>query len=54
MEVSDDPDMPSLPCFHRYINKDPRLKERFEEIWEALPFEVQARGNRLGKRLRKN
>lgn len=52
MEVSDDPDMPSSPCFNKYLNKKPEFKKRFEEIWEALPFEVQARGRNLGKRFK--
>lgn len=53
-EVSQDDDMPSLPCFYKYRNENPAYQKKFEKIWEKLPFKVQARGSALGSRFKRD
>jgi hypothetical protein len=49
-EVARDTDMPSIQRFHAHLQKDRKFCQRFRKVWENLPFFVQARGHRLGKR----
>lgn len=50
VEVSSDDDMPSLSHWWLYRRNNPEYHKRFIDMWDALPFEVQARGQRLGVR----
>lgn len=52
-EVSEDEDMPSMPCLHKYMAKNPNYKQRFEKMWEKLPFDVQVRAQGLGERYKR-
>lgn len=52
-EVSEDEDMPSMPCFHKYTAKNQNYKQRFEKMWENLPFDVQVRAQGLGERYKR-
>jgi hypothetical protein len=52
-EVANDDDMPSTPCFYKYMAIDPAYRARFEKIMEQLPFVVQVRAERLGERYRR-
>jgi hypothetical protein len=49
-EVCRDPDIPSRRWLHEQLRVDAAFKSEVEAIFEALPFSVQARANRLGKR----
>lgn len=49
-EVGKDKDMPSREVFDKHLRENPKFKERYEEVWEAVPFAVQARAQRLGDR----
>ena len=52
-EVGADKDMPAKKTFQRYLKRNPSLKKRYDEIWEALPFTVQVRANKTGQRYRR-
>ena len=52
-EVGKDDDMPCREVFDVYKREHPDFGERFEHIWDNLPYPVQARGLRLGKRLKR-
>lgn len=49
-EVARDPDMPSLAWVRTAFIEWPRLREKFEQGVETLPFPLQARLKRLGPR----
>lgn len=53
MEVSRDPDMPNRGLFDAYVKENPDFAEKFEKVWDKLPFTVQGRAQRLGERFRK-
>ncbi len=52
-EVGKDGDMPCREVFDAYKREHPDFGERFEHIWDNLPYPVQARGLRLGKRFKR-
>lgn len=49
-EVASDDDMPSWSVWWKYRRENPDYAKKFWEIWEQLPFEVQARAQMLGPR----
>lgn len=52
-EIEKDKGMPTRKAFLRYLQRDPNLKKKYEEIWEKLPIAVQARANKTGERYRR-
>jgi ROS/MUCR transcriptional regulator protein len=52
-EVQADEDMPSRDSLRQYLKRNPRLKRRYDRMWERLPFVVQARANKTGERYRR-
>ena len=48
-EVASDPDMPSRKALSDFLTKNPAMQERYDGIWERLPFDVQVRANKTGK-----
>jgi len=51
-EVARDEDMPCFQSFYLHCSDNPDYRRRFEAIWEQLPFAVQVRGLRTGRRFR--
>lgn len=49
-EVASDDDMPSLSVWRKYRRDNPSYAKRFMEVWDRLPFSVQARAQMLGPR----
>lgn len=49
-EVWADADMPKKTWWTAYCRQHPDYRARFKAIWDSLPFDVQARGQRMGKR----
>ncbi|KZL17609.1 MucR family transcriptional regulator [Pseudovibrio sp. WM33] len=45
---------PSRSGWHSWCKEHPEDKRRFVQIWEALPFPIQAKGQRLGIRFKKD
>jgi Fic family protein len=52
-EVGRDEDMPCREVFDEYRRDNPDFAEKFEKIWDKLPFHVQVRGQRTGERFKK-
>ena len=51
-EVSKDRDMPSTSTWCDYRRENPNYESKFRKVYELLPFEVQARAQRLGARFK--
>ncbi len=52
-EVGKDKDMPCRELFDGYKKEHPEFDKKFWEVWEALPFDVQVRGQKTSKRFKK-
>lgn len=52
MEVEKDQDMPCAMVFYKYMRKNPDFKQKFEKVWEALPFSIQVRAQSTGERFK--
>lgn len=52
-EVGKDQDMPCREVFDTYKREHPKFRQRFEKIWDGLPYSVQVRGQKLGQRFKK-
>lgn len=50
-EVSQDLDMPHTMHFYKLLGQDPDFREKFEKIWDSLPFFIQIKGQKSGPRL---
>ena len=51
-EVGKDTDMPCREVFDAYKRANPEFDQKFEQIWDALPYEVQVRAQRTGERFK--
>ena len=51
-EVAADEDMPSRSALKKYMAKNPSYRERFNTMWEQVPFALQIKGRKTGKRYR--
>ncbi len=52
-EVGKDKDMPCREVFDGYKRANPSFNQKFLEVWDNLPFDVQTRGQKLGPRFKK-
>lgn len=52
IEVCADPDMPGEYAVYEYMRKNPDFRTRFNNIFQSLPFHVQARAENLGETFR--
>jgi predicted transcriptional regulator len=52
LEVGKDPDMPANYLFYKYYHAHPEFCQRFEEVWDSVPFHVQIRGQHTGHRFK--
>lgn len=52
-EVGKDKDMPCREVFDAYKRENSKFREKFEKIWDELPYSVQVRGQKLGARFKK-
>lgn len=51
-EVGKDKDMPCREVFDTYKRENPDFNEKFKKAWNALPFDVEVRGQKTGKRFK--
>lgn len=51
-EVGKDKDMPCRELFDEFKRENPDFDKKFWDVWEALPFDVQVRGQKTGKRFK--
>jgi hypothetical protein len=52
-EVGRDKDMPCREVFDKWLRLNPAFRVKFEKLWDSLPFDLQVRGQRTGKRFKK-
>jgi hypothetical protein len=52
-EVGKDKDMPGRAAFTEYLKKDAKLRKRYEDLWDRLPFALQARFRKSGERYKR-
>jgi hypothetical protein len=52
-EVCQDSDMPSRSTVEKFRQHHPAFQKRLDALWERLPFAVQLRGLRPGKRFKR-
>lgn len=52
-EAGKDMDMPCREVFGKYCAQNPDFAEKFEKAWNAVPFDVQVRGQKTGERLKR-
>lgn len=46
--------MPQTDLFYIYLKKNPAFKKKFQKMWDALPYPLQARSKRMGPRFHKD
>lgn len=51
-DVGKDKDMPQTDLFYIYMRQHQDYRKKFSEMWERLPYHIQARGRRMGKRFK--
>lgn len=52
-EVGKDKDMPCRELFDEHKREYPEFNKKFLEVWEALPFDIQVRGQKTSKRFKR-
>lgn len=53
-DVGKDKDMPQPDLFYIYLRKYPDFKNKFQKMWENLPYKYQAQSRRMGKNFRRD
>ena len=53
-EVGKDTDMPQTDLFYIYMRQHQDYRKKFRDMWERLPYSVQARSKRMGKTFRRD
>ena len=53
LEVGQDVDMPSHITWDRYRKANYNYNQRYEEIWDKLPFQMQVKHHKTGNRFYK-
>lgn len=48
-DVGKDKDMPQTDLFYIFMKRHPDYRKKFREMWERLPYNVQARSRRMGR-----